>query len=255
LLSIIEACASSAVWHEPPDQGAWPELPLHAGWHERKRAGAVANLCGSTIANRLDGYVAQARVVVMADGLAGAHRKELKDKQLLVLRAELRSNRLNGSGMNKIARSRSATPHGIKRSKLRNRPLKRLSRAGIVDLTDISHGSSVCMTEYLFAARAAIILWTNLAVGGPRSSLTRLKPNWSGVASSPKGLSETIRRTSCSVPYCLNLRCMLFETDKLPLSAGEPVFDIDPYRASIQNLGRRFPGGVRRVAISCLQIN
>ena len=25
-------------------------------------------------------------------------------------------------------------------------------------------GSSVCMTEYLIAARAAIILWTNLAV-------------------------------------------------------------------------------------------
>jgi hypothetical protein len=42
--------------------------------------------------------------------LAGARREELKDKQLLSLRAELRSYRLNGSGMNKIARGRSATP-------------------------------------------------------------------------------------------------------------------------------------------------
>jgi hypothetical protein len=52
----------------------------------------------------------------MAYGLAGAHREELKDEQLLALRTELRSNRLNGSGMNKIVRSRSATPWSIKRS-------------------------------------------------------------------------------------------------------------------------------------------
>jgi hypothetical protein len=32
------------------------------------------------------------------------------------------------------------------------------------ELTEISHGSGVCMAEYLIAARAAIILWTNLAV-------------------------------------------------------------------------------------------
>jgi len=50
----------------------------------------------------------------MANGLAGAHGDKLKDKQLLVLRAELRSYRLNGSGMNKIVRSRSATPCGIR---------------------------------------------------------------------------------------------------------------------------------------------
>jgi hypothetical protein len=31
-------------------------------------------------------------------------------------------------------------------------------------LTNIRHGSSVCMTEYLIAARTVIILWTNLAV-------------------------------------------------------------------------------------------
>src|SRR6266516_4873948 len=40
----------------------------------------------------------------MAYGLAGAHREELKDKQLLSLRTELRSYRLNGSGINKIVR-------------------------------------------------------------------------------------------------------------------------------------------------------
>jgi hypothetical protein len=72
--------------------------------------------------------------------LVSDHREELKDKQL-ALRTELRSNRLNGSGINKIVRSRSATPYSIKK-----------------------HGNSVCMTEYLIAARAAIILWTNLAV-------------------------------------------------------------------------------------------
>jgi len=38
----------------------------------------------------------------MACGLAGAQREELKDKQPLALREELRSNRPNGSGMNKI---------------------------------------------------------------------------------------------------------------------------------------------------------
>src|SRR5258707_11424411 len=38
------------------------------------------------------------------------------------------------------------------------------ARAYTMELTNISHGSSVCMTEYLVAARAAIILWTSLAV-------------------------------------------------------------------------------------------
>jgi hypothetical protein len=66
--------------------------------------------------NKLECHPAQARRVVMAYGLAGAHREELKDEQLLPLRAELRSYRLNGSGMNKIARSTSATPCSIKRS-------------------------------------------------------------------------------------------------------------------------------------------
>ncbi len=82
----------------------------------------------------------------MAYGSADAHREELKHIQLLALRAELRSNRLNGSGINKITRSRSATSYSIRR-----------------ELTDISHWG-LCMTEYLVVARAAIILWTNLAV-------------------------------------------------------------------------------------------
>jgi len=54
----------------------------------------------------------------MVHELAGAGREELKDKQLLSLRTELRSNRLNGSGTNKIVRSRPATPCSITRSKV-----------------------------------------------------------------------------------------------------------------------------------------
>jgi hypothetical protein len=44
-----------------------------------------------------------------------SHREELKDKQLLSSRTELRSYRLNGSGMNKIVRTTSATLCSIKR--------------------------------------------------------------------------------------------------------------------------------------------
>lgn len=33
-----------------------------------------------------------------------------------------------------------------------------------MELTSLSHRSSVGMTEYLIAARAAMIFWTNLAV-------------------------------------------------------------------------------------------
>jgi hypothetical protein len=54
----------------------------------------------------------------MALRMTCARRQELEDEQILALRTELRSNRLNGSGMNKIVRSRSATPYSIKRSKL-----------------------------------------------------------------------------------------------------------------------------------------
>ena len=33
-----------------------------------------------------------------------------------------------------------------------------------MELTNLSHGSSILMTEYLIAARVVMILWTNLAV-------------------------------------------------------------------------------------------
>jgi hypothetical protein len=68
---------------------------------------------------KLECHVAQAGCVVMGYGLAGAHRKKLNDKRLLSRRTELRSNRLNGSGMNKIVRDTSATPYRIKKSNVR----------------------------------------------------------------------------------------------------------------------------------------
>jgi hypothetical protein len=66
----------------------------------------------------------------MACGLAGAHREELKDKQLPSLRAKLRSNRLNGSGMNKIVRSAAANPCSIKRRNLHVQTCNRSSEIG-----------------------------------------------------------------------------------------------------------------------------
>jgi hypothetical protein len=54
----------------------------------------------------------------MGYGLAGAHREELKEEQPS-LRTELRSYRLNGSGMNKIVRSTFAIPWNIKRNRVR----------------------------------------------------------------------------------------------------------------------------------------
>lgn len=65
------------------------------------------------------------RCVVMAHGVSGAHREKLKDKQLLSLRTELRSYRLNGSGVNKIVRSASSTLCSIKRSSLHVQTCKR----------------------------------------------------------------------------------------------------------------------------------
>jgi hypothetical protein len=51
----------------------------------------------------------------------------LKDKQLLPLRMELRSYRLNGSGMNKIVRSTSATLFSINRRDLHVQTCNRCS--------------------------------------------------------------------------------------------------------------------------------
>jgi hypothetical protein len=72
--------------------------------------------------NELECHVAHARCVVMGYG-AGAHRRN----SLLSPRTELRSNRLNGSGMNKIVRDTSATPYRIKRSEVR-RPRRQANR-------------------------------------------------------------------------------------------------------------------------------
>ena len=49
----------------------------------------------------------------MAIRMVCARWLELKDEQILAVRTERRSNRLNASGMNKIARSSSATSYGI----------------------------------------------------------------------------------------------------------------------------------------------
>jgi hypothetical protein len=43
------------------------------------------------------------------------------------------------------------------------------------------------MTEYLIAARAAVILWANLAVMPAEILFDASKPNWSGAASSYEG--------------------------------------------------------------------
>ena len=94
----------------------------------------------------------------MAHGVSGAHREKLKDKQLLSLRTELRSYRLNGSGMNKIVRSGSSTLHQEEQRTCSN--LQSLQRFCLTSF----NWSTVCMTEYLIAAQAAIILWTSLAV-------------------------------------------------------------------------------------------
>ena len=51
----------------------------------------------------------------MALRMTCARWQELEDEQILALRTELRSYRLNGSGMNKIVRNASATPSSIKR--------------------------------------------------------------------------------------------------------------------------------------------
>jgi hypothetical protein len=67
--------------------------------------------------NKLECHVAQARCVVMGYGLAGVDRKELNDTRLLSRRTDLRSNRLNGSGMNKIVRETSATHTASRRAR------------------------------------------------------------------------------------------------------------------------------------------
>jgi hypothetical protein len=119
----------------------------------------------------------------MAIRMVCARWLELKDEQILAVRTERRSNRLNASGMNKIARSRSATPYGINRKShvqtcsddlpccvggdnqccfgiYRIRP----PMTGTAPQPISRIGNSARMTEYLIAARAVIILWTSVAV-------------------------------------------------------------------------------------------
>jgi hypothetical protein len=79
--------------------------------------------------NKLESDVAQARVV-MAYGLARDHRKGLKDNRLLTsLHTKLRSWRPNGSGMNKIVRTTSATPWSSEKSNVHVKTCHRCSRS------------------------------------------------------------------------------------------------------------------------------
>src|SRR5580700_8279346 len=96
--------------------------------------------------NKPERHVAQARRVVMANGLAGARREELKDRQFLSLHAERRSDDLNGSGMNKIVRSSSATPHSIR--------IDGHARTYDMELTDISHWEQ-CLYDRISNRRAS----------------------------------------------------------------------------------------------------
>lgn len=83
------------------------------------------------------------------------HRKELRDKSLCT---ELRSYRLNRSGMNKNLRSPASILGSISNPHVQT--WNRLQRFCLTS----RRWSNRCMTEYLIAARAAIILWTTLAV-------------------------------------------------------------------------------------------
>jgi hypothetical protein len=110
----------------------------------------------------------------MALRMTCARWQELEGEQILALRTELRSNRLSGSGTNKTVWRRSATPYNIRRSNAYVQTCNRYSHSACcvwrwtaaytMELTNISHGSSLCMTEYLISARAVIILWTKFAV-------------------------------------------------------------------------------------------
>jgi len=119
---------------------------------------AAVSLDGSIMVKRSRMLCRAGRRVIMAYGVTAAHREELKDKQQLSFRTELRSYRLNGSGMNKIVRSGSSTLHQEEQRTCSN--LQSLQRFCLTSF----NWSTVCMTEYLIAAQAAIILWTSLAV-------------------------------------------------------------------------------------------
>jgi hypothetical protein len=72
--------------------------------------------------NKLECYAAQGRRVVMAYGSVGVHREELKDKELLSLRTELRNFRLMRSGMIKMIRGTLATLPTLRGAALMSNP-------------------------------------------------------------------------------------------------------------------------------------
>src|SRR6266478_3400845 len=77
----------------------------------------------------------------------------------------LRANAIPGSMATFDRRRRCRDTIAAPPLRTRDRPLTWLSRARVHHRSNnISHGRSVCMTEYLIAARAVIILWTGLAV-------------------------------------------------------------------------------------------
>jgi hypothetical protein len=89
-------------------------------------------------------------------GLTGAHREELKDKQPLSLRTELRSYRLNGSGMNKIVQSTSATLCSIKR---RNAHVQTCNRCQRFCLLPLGVGQPILLRlQYLNRVRMHFII-------------------------------------------------------------------------------------------------
>ena len=78
------------------------------------------------------------------------------------MRTEVRSNHPNKSAMYKIARSASFILQHQEETKSAAYLASRSNNTR--ELIDISHWEQPCMTEYLIAARAAIILWTSLAM-------------------------------------------------------------------------------------------
>ena len=71
------------VWQGALDQSVWPEARYTSAGKSGSGRGLLSVWMDRQWSNKLECHVAQARRVVMAHGLAGAHRAELKDKQLL----------------------------------------------------------------------------------------------------------------------------------------------------------------------------
>jgi hypothetical protein len=98
----------------------------------------------------------------MVLGLTRARSVEIERRRFLQVRTEVRINRLIKSAMYKIVQGTSGIPYSIRRGR---NPLFtwRLS-SNTRGRTGISHSEQPCMTGYLIATRAAIILWTSFVV-------------------------------------------------------------------------------------------